>query len=1245
MATVDSTPSLEELLRDQSARWAAGDRVGAEFYLDRHPDFASDPRLIDLVYNEIILRERAGDRLDMQEFQRRFPQIASELQIQWELDREFLTARPSTESTPNHRSAAGAHPRRVGDYEIMGVLGRGGMGIVYRAVQKSLNRDVALKMLRSDGSISADRGTRFRAEAEAVARLHHPNIVQIYEVGEHAGRPYLALEFVDGGSLDRTTHHTPQAPRSAAAAIETLARAIHHAHQRGVIHRDLKPSNILLQKDGEGKEDAGSSFILHPSSFRLKIADFGLAKLLDAENGQTRTGQVFGTPAYMAPEQATGRAGEAGVFTDVYALGAILYELLTGSPPFAGDSSLDVLRRVATVEPTPPRSLVSGVPRDLEVIVLKCLRKEPERRYPSAEALADDLRRFLDGRPIEARPVGPVERAWRWCRRNRWLAGALGLAAGLLVAVTVVSLLSARQAREHAGALGKLNDDISRRERQARHDLAVRELEAAIAVGHRDNDGAACFLGLTRALATVPEDDTELAEEIRLHLGAWQWEFPRPEDPLPEHPDGYRAVFESPDESVFLAVHGDGRTQLWSAESRKPIGPPIRAESLPNQPPLVAFTPDSRRLLTVVGQQVVSWNTRTGQDSGQILAAPAEITALAVEPVLDKKGIRQEQYCVLIGCADGTVRVWGPDRHKPAEIHAPGPVLALFVAPERQLACVITDKSGLAYTFPSLADTRGRTDTTGTISAASVTLDRNAVFISLRGLAFDGSDRISRGQVDTHGFYFGNLDQRPPTLLAAGPNPSLVAMADLDGNVHVQQVFGTLLTRAGSPLRHRGHTEAVNWAPSGNALWTCLSNPNQVRRWRLERDRAYAPVSPASLDARIPKWYHVGHRGLAYAFDGDTLLSWGVPPESVKSFDRSRDGYLGRVSVAKGPLSKIVPSRDGKQFWTVHSTEVRRWESPDTEQPPHVIRFGAAIDDLFLRSDGQEWLTTRRVSLPISGQIIQRWDVGRAAPAGRALFLAPGDRVLGYSQDGLFVLVNRHEYLRRWNLTTGQEATPDFAKIVGRLGDVWRFDNAMYAESRVDEYLTLWNLWTGERVGRIPVPTGNVKPSSDGRYLLVSEALAKVVWDTTRGEAVGRAIPSQCDIQNCEFSPDGKLVAIPGLGVDRGMRVVVTATARLLGPPWLFNGSSGAGTGGLVTGVAWRPHGGKVTGFDGREWIQEWNVPKTMGGSVRQIELWAQVATGARLDPQGNVVGLTAAQWQQSKEELAAIGGPPSEGP
>ncbi|MFO0821548.1 MAG: protein kinase [Gemmataceae bacterium] len=306
----------------------------------------------------------------------------------------------------------------VPGYRIEGELGRGGMGVVYKAQHLALKRMVALKMIRGSGA-GASELARFRTEAEALARLQHPHIVQIHEVGEFGGDPYFSLEFVPGGTLLGKLAREPQPPANAARLVETLARAIGAAHAAGIIHRDLKPANVLLTAAGEPK-----------------VTDFGLAKRLGEDSGQTRTGQVMGTPSYMAPEQAAGRADAAGPAADIYALGAILYECLTGRPPFQGASVSETLEQVRTQEPVPPRRLVGQIPRDLETVCLKCLEKETTRRYMTCEDLADDLRRFREGRAVVARPVGGLERAAKWVRRKPAVAGLL--AAGVLLALALV---------------------------------------------------------------------------------------------------------------------------------------------------------------------------------------------------------------------------------------------------------------------------------------------------------------------------------------------------------------------------------------------------------------------------------------------------------------------------------------------------------------------------------------------------------------------------------------------------------------------------------------------------------------------------------------------------------------------------------------------------------------------------------------------------------------------------------------
>ncbi|MEE2990181.1 MAG: serine/threonine-protein kinase [Planctomycetota bacterium] len=291
---------------------------------------------------------------------------------------------------------------RIPGYTILGELGRGGMGVVYLAHDEKLKRNVALKMILNGEYSSDDEMRRFQLEAEAVAKLQHPHFVQIYDVGEYDGRRFISLEFVDGGSLDRHINGIPQNPKESARLIELLASAMEIAHQQGIVHRDLKPANIMLTSTGEPK-----------------VTDFGLAKIMNENQGATRSGAILGTPSYMSPEQAASKGDRIGPSADIYALGAILYHLLTGRPPFRAETELDTLIQVMEDQPVSPRRLNSTVPLDLEKIILKCLEKETQHRYSTAKELADDLRRFQDGDPISIRSVNLVDRVTRSLQRSR----------------------------------------------------------------------------------------------------------------------------------------------------------------------------------------------------------------------------------------------------------------------------------------------------------------------------------------------------------------------------------------------------------------------------------------------------------------------------------------------------------------------------------------------------------------------------------------------------------------------------------------------------------------------------------------------------------------------------------------------------------------------------------------------------------------------------------------------------------
>jgi serine/threonine-protein kinase len=414
------------------------------------------PLLGELLRVELEARRAAGEAPNPGEFLTRFPADAAAVEAAFQATTVSApgagtaTFVGSTDHTATVSASPGGGPnggadplepgtrvRYFGDYELLRELGRGGMGIVCKARQISLNRTVALKVLKADVLAGEDELLRFQNEAKAVALLDHPHIVPILEVGEHEGRRYFTMKLVGGPSLEKKLAGYATDPRAAARLVATAAEAVHHAHQRGILHRDLKPSNILLDERGDPY-----------------VTDFGLAKRVEGDSELTRTGAILGTPGFMAPEQASGRRGAVTTASDVYGLGAVLYALLTGRAPFRGDWVGETLQQVRERPPESPSRINPRTPRDLRVICLKCLEKDPQRRYPSARALAEDLGRFVAGEPIAARPVGALTRTWMWCRRRPALAAAVGVS-GVALALVLGGTLyyNARLRRERDRAV------------------------------------------------------------------------------------------------------------------------------------------------------------------------------------------------------------------------------------------------------------------------------------------------------------------------------------------------------------------------------------------------------------------------------------------------------------------------------------------------------------------------------------------------------------------------------------------------------------------------------------------------------------------------------------------------------------------------------------------------------------------------------------------------------------------------
>ncbi len=471
-----------------------------------------------------------------------------------------------TTSLPSDPSPSGgpvpSDDEGVPGYRVLGELGRGGMGVVYKARQPALNRVVAMKMLLGGNHAGAAELARFKAEAEVVARLQHPNIVQIFDVGAHQGLPYLTLEYCSGGSLAGRLNGAPLPPDEAARLVEALARAVQAAHERHVIHRDLKPANVLMTADGTPK-----------------ITDFGLAKMLDEASGQTQSGAVLGTPSYMAPEQAGGKGKEVGPAADVYALGAILYDCLTGRPPFKGATALDTVLLVLSEEPIPPSRLQPKVPRDLETLCLKCLHKEPTKRYGSALELAEELRRFRAGEPIRARPVGPLERGWRWGRRNP-------LVAGLVAAVALALLLGAGAASLLRQFSDSLHPQSAMQELQNVNGASDREGETASAPASVPEQGQSGMPKLDEVFHLAPlstdaagshtGNGSKAPRRVGVFVGVSEYQDPKIRGLLCSHKDA-QAVAQA------LTDHGglDARVVLTNKDATLRNIQRIIAEELP----------------------------------------------------------------------------------------------------------------------------------------------------------------------------------------------------------------------------------------------------------------------------------------------------------------------------------------------------------------------------------------------------------------------------------------------------------------------------------------------------------------------------------------------------------------------------------------------------------------------------------------------------------------------------------------
>jgi WD40 repeat protein len=1113
-------------------------------------DSNSERNPVDELAEEFVARYRKGERPSLTEYTQAHPELAAEIRDLFPALVMMEDVRPgdghqtATAIRPAAGAGAPARGSRIGDYELLDELGRGGMGVVYKARQVSVNRLVALKLVRAGELASEAEVQRFRAEAEHTAQLDHPHIVPLYEVGDHQGQPFFTMKLLDGGTLGQHLDRFKD-PRLAAALVAAVAGAVHHAHRHGILHRDLKPANILLDADN-----------------RPYVTDFGLARRVAGSAGLTQSGAIVGTPSYMAPEQARGERRGVTTAADVYALGALLYELLSGRPPFVGETPTDVLLRVLQEEPLPPSRLNPQAPRDLEVVCLKCLAKEPERRYASAEAVADELRRWLAGESIQARPVGRAERLFRWARRHP----ARAAVCGLLVLVLVLGAGAGGVAWLWREAVTARREAVRARDSEEQQRRVAEGAQAAAEKAQQGEakeraraEGLLYFRRIDRAHIAWRENDLLRAEALLEACTPeqrrnWEWRYVHrlchaELFTLQGHTQAVRGVAWSPDGSRLASAWPE-EVIVWDARTREKV------LTLGHRfvCPVVAWSPDGSRLATTTSGsrwglggplEVIVWDAHTGQVA-LTLKCPERPHDLAWSP----DGSR------LAGALDTAVKVWDART---------GQETMTLKWPTNLVLSVAWSPDGTHLGAGGGLGMGGGVKVWDAKTGQElVTLNGHMGWVW--GVAFspDGTRLASASGDGTAKIRDAGTGQEMLTLkghtgavygVAWSPDGTRLASASGDAASHptgdqwgiIQQILkpGEIRiwdAKSGQEIRtlkgHMGPVYGVAFSPDGTRL-ASASNDRTVKVWDTTREREALTIT---VSKRAPGKGGLGGEyvpGVAWSPDG-TRLATGAQGQPVTVWD----AHTGQKTLSLGgpAFGHVAWSPDGSYLagssiagWDKQMGYVSRVKIWDARTGQEALTLGAwplcPVDPLVWSPGGSR--LAHAVDPDDNPGGVKVWD----AKSGQEV-LALNEHTghipcLAWSPDGTrLASASEGRTVKVWDGRTGQEALTLDGKVV-YWGDVdaicWSLDSRRLTSVATNGTVKVWDAETGQEALTFKLQTGPLSSGmvwSPDRSRLAGCVDERVkVWDAETGQEALTLTGHSDRVLAVAWSPDGSRLA------------------------------------------------------------------------------------------------------------------------